>query len=413
MGLHCRPKFSHGLILMMALALCGQASAEIMVTPWCQHSFRVQVAAPSEFLDEGTPLPLPKSALQSTCGPGKTTPLKDVAINGNLKVELFSNGSLGFSRVDTQQPLMSVAMAWDGSKTAGYSQATVQVTPSQRNERFYGLGQGEWTKAGGMAGGCSVNSSVVPFVRNGQVVSLLQRKFHVTIPFVYSSAGYGFLFNMPGYGQVSLGKYGEGGMNWVADATVKLDFWVTTLPQHTEESSPAPIYSNYADATGHAPMLRENAMIFWQSRNRYKSNAVALAVAKKYEELKLPVGVLVIDYKNQVADGDFNPNPDCYDVAKLVSGIRESINATTTFSFWPEALQESSQYDFLKQAGCLINSDLGGRAIDATLTHCRTTIQEKFLKPNYVSKGVTAYWLDESDGEGTAGGDGDHGYDTR
>ena len=26
-------------------------------------------------------------------------------------------------------------------------------------------------------------------------------------------------------------------------------------------------------------------------------------------------------------------------------------------------------------------------------------------------QGVTAYWLDETDGEGTAGGDGDHGYD--
>jgi alpha-D-xyloside xylohydrolase len=39
-------------------------------------------------------------------------------------------------------------------------------------------------------------------------------------------------------------------------------------------------------------------------------------------------------------------------------------------------------------------------------------IWEKFLKPRYYDQGVSAYWLDETDGEGTAGGDGQHGYDT-
>lgn len=43
---------------------------------------------------------------------------------------------------------------------------------------------------------------IVPLERNGQSLNLHQRKFHVTIPYVYSSAGYGFVYNMPGYGQV-------------------------------------------------------------------------------------------------------------------------------------------------------------------------------------------------------------------
>jgi len=34
------------------------------------------------------------------------------------------------------------------------------------------------------------------------------------------------------------------------------------------------------------------------------------------------------------------------------------------------------------------------------------------LKPNYFDKGITAFWLDETDGEGTGGGDGTYGYDT-
>ncbi len=38
---------------------------------------------------------------------------------------------------------------------------------------------------------------------------------------------YGFLFNMPGYGSVTVGDKGTGGMAWSADADVGLDFWVS------------------------------------------------------------------------------------------------------------------------------------------------------------------------------------------
>jgi hypothetical protein len=37
----------------------------------------------------------------------------------------------------------------------------------------------------------------------------------VSIPFAYSTAGYGILFNMPGYGSVSVGE--SGGMVWHAE----------------------------------------------------------------------------------------------------------------------------------------------------------------------------------------------------
>ena len=103
---------------------------------------------------------------------------------------------------------------------------------------------------------------VLPLERNGQTIELLQRKFHVTIPFVYSTAGYGFVWNMPGYGHVAVGAAGVGGLDWKADAGLDLDLWVTA------GATAADVYKQYADATGHAPMLREDAMVFWQSRNR-------------------------------------------------------------------------------------------------------------------------------------------------
>ena len=71
----------------------------------------------------------------------------------------------------------------------------------------------------------------------------------------------------------------------------------------------------------------------------------------------LPVGVLVIDYKNQVHDGDFAPNPNCYpSVRALSDGVRAKINATTVFSFWPEVKQAAAEYGPLQARGCLINA---------------------------------------------------------
>ena len=211
---------------------------------------------------------------------------------------------------------------------------------------------------------------------------------------------------MPGYGSVSVGKLGVGGMAWAASSALFLDFWVSTTP--AKASHPiAPIYAQYADATGHSPPLRENAMIFWQSRNRYKSSKIALSVAERYAKLNLPVGVLVIDYHNQIVDGDFAPDPSCYpSVADLASGVKKALNASTVFSFWPEVWDSAREFFLLNDAGCLINPMLGGHAIESTKRYCRELIWDKFLKPRYYDQGVTAYWLDETDGEGT-----DNGYD--
>ena len=293
---------------------------------------------------------------------------------------------------------------------SGYLTANLTVVAGAKDEVAYGLGQGNWTQEGGCPTG---PQRVVPLERNGQTVNLQQRKFHVSIPFLYSSAGYGFLFNMPGYGSVTVGSHGEGGAAWSASAALYLDFWVTGLPAAVAAPAAGPVYAQYADATGHAPPLREDAMIFWQSRNRYKSTAIALSVAERYAALDLPVGVLVIDYKNQKHDGDFAPDPSCFpSVRALSDGVRKAINATTVFSFWPEVLPSSPEFPVLRDKGCLINADLSGLAVDATIPECRDFIWSTMLKPRYYDQGVSAYWLDETDGEGTGGGDGDYGYNT-
>ena len=69
--------------------------------------------------------------------------------------------------------------------------------------------------------------------------------------------------------------------------------------------------------------------------------------------------------------------------------------------FPPQVKKESAEYNTLNTAGCLINPDLGGLAFDATKKSCRDLVWNQFLTPRYYDQGVTSYWLDETDGEGT------------
>lgn len=212
----------------------------------------------------------------------------------NLK-GMFTDGDPGFR---------TFARPDNGS---AYLAAAVRLAPSAAvapDERIVGLGQGGWSLDGPCPNGPQDGAAVVPVQRNGQTLNLQQRKFQVTIPFAASSSGYGFLFNMPGYGAVSVGAKGVGGMAWQAHAALSLDVWVRVLGRaaarprcrllvHCSPPQPlqvtgaaagagtslASIYTQYADATGHAPPLRVEAMRFWQSRDRYKSSAITQGVA--------------------------------------------------------------------------------------------------------------------------------------
>ena len=416
--------------MLVLLVASSTASTEytITVTPCAANSLRVNVklrqpssatSALQRALDdtlrvEGlNELPGAFICPPTTAQTMELTSTLPTKTHGNLQAVLSTDGeSISFTRVDTgakyfeARPVLESLPRGDDTSLDGYLQAVLTLAAGDASERLYGLGQGEWNKP---PGGCpSGPQHVVPQARNGQTINLLQTKFHIAVPTMVSSAGYAFVFNMPGYGSVSLGPHGTGGAKWNATAALSLDFWVSGLPEGAPHPM-APLYTQYADATGHAPPLREDAMLFWQSRNRYKSTDIALNVARRYAQLDLPVGILVIDYKNMVHDGDFVPDASCYpSVAALSKGVRATLNATTVFSFWPEVLRDAKAFARLNSSGCLTNRDLDphGYAIAADRRACRELIWSTYVKPTYFDQGVTAYWLDETDGEGT-----DAGYD--
>src|SRR5438874_1764256 len=87
------------------------------------------------------------------------------------------------------------------------------------------------------------------------------------------------------------------------DSARQVDYWVTTGDR------PATILSNYADATGHAPMLPEWASGFWQSKLRYRDQAELLAVAREHKRRGLPLSVIVVDFFHWTHLGDWRFDP--------------------------------------------------------------------------------------------------------
>src|SRR5699024_12600545 len=91
---------------------------------------------------------------------------------------------------------------------------------------------------------------------------------------------YGFLWLSPATGRAT---FAPNRTEWHAESTDQLDYWVTA------GSTPAQIAAAYADATGHAPMMLERGLGYWQCKLRYWNADQLLDVAREHRRRGLPL----------------------------------------------------------------------------------------------------------------------------
>ena len=207
---------------------------------------------------------------------------------GDMRAEIFYNGKVvyyyrGGKIIEEKPELTFDAQIRNYRNIAGgLWKARVTFEPNE-NESFYGLGH--------EATGC--------FDLKGCIVDLRHVNAKCTIPFVYSSLGYGFLWNMPSTGRCELENNRT---RWTSDCAKQIDYVVTG-------GSPREVSGTLADLTGHAPVMPHWATGFWQSRLRYETQDEVLSVARKYKELGIPLSVIVIDYFHWTEQGDYRFDP--------------------------------------------------------------------------------------------------------
>ncbi len=358
----------------------------VWIEPWGANALRVR-ATSSDMREEDWAL-LPAAASHADIVIEKE---KATITNGKIKAEITKQGQLFFYNQhgkrllnETQHTYQLKYGGREFKAHPGGSDYSIKLRlESDPEEKLFGMGQYQH-----------------PFLNlKGCSLELTHRNSQVSVPFVLSSAGYGFLWHNPAVGQV---HFSLNVTEWSAPSTKQLDYWITA------GDTPAEIEEAYAGATGKAPMMPEYGMGFWQCKLRYRTQEELLEVAREYKRRQLPIDVIVIDFFHWTNQGDWQFDPAYWpDPEGMVRELQE-MGIELMISVWPTVQTESKHYADMQARGYLLRSDRGVRTqfqflgqnaiFDATHPGARRYLWE-LIKRNYYDKGIRVFWLDEAEPE--------------
>lgn len=308
-------------------------------------------------------------------------------VNGSLTLKMYRDGKVFFFRdgvkILEEQPELAFGNHIRNYKNLGSGiwEARVTFMPCE-GERFYGLGH----EATGRLDlkGCSFD--------------IVNVNAKCTIPYVYSSLGYGFLWNNPSLGRAELSANRT---RWTSYATRQIDYVVIA-------GTPKEVTGTLADLTGHAPVMPHWATGFWQSRLRYETQEELLETARRYHREGIPLSVIIADYFHWTEQGDYRFDPKYWPDVKAMTEELDKMGTKLVVSVWPTVNENSENYRPMSDGNMLVrtakSSDrvfnfYGWQAvIDATNPETRRYVFGR-LKENYIDNGVYALWFDEAEPE--------------
>ncbi len=239
-------------------------------------------------------------------------------------------------------------------------------------EGIYGLGQHQ----SGM------------FNYRGSTLELGQNNTDIAIPLMVSSKGYGVLWNTASFSYVDNRFPLE--LNFESMAAGQVDYYVLYGPEMDQ------ILHEYRSMIGHVPLFPEWAYGFWQSKDRYKTQAEILDVAHEYRARHIPMDAIVQDWFWWKDGGKGDPifNSGYTDVpAELKDLHAEHVHAM--ISAWAMMDSTAENYKVMHQEGFEIP---GTRVYDATNPAARDFFWKRFVGKLF-AQGWDAFWLDSSEPE--------------
>jgi alpha-D-xyloside xylohydrolase len=294
-----------------------------------------------------------------------------------FKVSLSrERGSLVFQTPDGKTLLRengSLPRTYD--PVAGSSPALYQVADRfspDATEAVYGLGQHQ----GGL------------FNYRGNTVELAQENTDVAIPLLLSSKGYGILWNTASLSSVD-NRYPLD-LKFTSAGAAQVDYYVLFGP------SMDGIIHEYRSLTGHAPLFPAWAYGFFQSKDRYGSQAEMLEIAHQYRARHIPLDGLVQDWFwwKQGGEGDPVFNSNYSDVpAELTALHAEHVHAM--ISIWGMMDPTSETFQEIQRRGFEIP---GTHVYDPTNPAARDIFWNR-LAGKLFAQGWDAFWLDSAEPE--------------
>ena len=371
----------------------------LVVDPWGPDSVRVRAAIKSEIQNADWALLTPVTSDSRIEIHGDIATLRNGAITVIARASAFYDEQTGYevtrcslSFHDAEGRLLFKELDAGGSLKLRARDFRAQLGGSHRltaafesapDEKLCGMGQ--------------YQQSLLNI--KGSTFELAHRNSQASVPFVLSSAGYGFFWHNPAIGRAT---FSLNRTEWVAEATEQLDYWVTA------GSTPAQITAAYANATGHAPMMPEYGLGYWQCKLRYWNQEQLLEVAREHKRRGLPIDVIVADFFHWPKMGDFRFDEEFWpDPAAMVAELKE-LGIELMVSVWPQISTESENYAELKREGMLVRAERGpdvhmgfqgpSAFLDVTDPRARERLWE-LVRKNYHDLGVKLFWLDEAEPE--------------
>lgn len=267
--------------------------------------------------------------------------------------------------------------------TEGSHYATKVIFEANEGEHFYGLGQE--TEDG--------------FDRKGSTCNLVHYNTKSTLPFLYSSLGYGFFWNNPSPGRCETTRNHT---MWCSNSTYQADYLVFV------GDTPADVMRIYADLTGYAPKFPDWASGFWQCKLRYESQQELLNVAREYKKRGIPMDAIVIDYFHWTEQGEWKFDSKYWPDPKAMCEELENMGIKPIVSIWPTINPNSENYEDMNEKNMLVRTENGQYGtfsfygqqtfIDVMNPETRKFVWEK-IKKNYYDYGIKNFWLDEAEPE--------------
>lgn len=354
----------------------------VRITPCHKNAIRFQAFPDCRIIDEDFTL-MPQSADAEIAEKENSVSMTV----GNLTINLERNGKVTFycnnNVILEEKPELTFNDGFRHYENQASGLWSARVTfKSNDNEHLYGLGHEATNKFD--LKGCSFD------IRNVNA--------KCTIPFVYSSLGYGFLWNNPAVGDVELSNNRT---RWSVGATKKIDYVVIG-------GTPKEVSETLADLTGHAPVMPHWATGFWQSRLRYETQDELLEVARRYKKENIPLSVIVADYFHWTEQGDYKFDPEYWQDVKAMTDELHDMGTKLVVSMWPTINENSENYAHMRDNNMLMLTSRGSNRvfnfygwqseIDVTNPATRDYVWSK-LKENYIDNGVDALWFDEAEPE--------------
>lgn len=309
-------------------------------------------------------------------------------INGKISAKIYDNGKVTYYK-DGKEILAERSEYAFLSRFRDYKhkygdlyKITICFEPKE-DEHFYGLGQEQ--------NDC--------FDLKGATSTLIHYNTKSSIPFVYSSLGYGFLWNSPSIGRCELTTNHT---LWESECAKQADYIIIA------GDTPKEVLYKYSSITGFAPKFPKWASGFWQSRLRYESQEDLLEIAREYKKRGVPLSAIIIDYFHWTQQGEWKFDPKYWPNPKEMVDELKQMGVETIVSVWPTINPQSENYHYMNERNMLIRTTKGQYGlfdfyglqsyIDPTNPETRKYVWEK-IKQNYYSHGIKTFWLDEAEPE--------------